>query len=366
MKAVKRVLRRAIVNEFYKANAGFFLVVLGLGFGFLKAPQHIDIASVIAMRPIFYLCPLGLWLVYITKTMAFVFRIKKLPENTWLSYLDLMPSSERTITIIHLQALLLAPILAYGSFLAFMAYQLEQWFSVSLVIFAHVILLMISAHTVDRKLVSAVDAKGQSSFQNVIQYLPKVFPMLFIHQLIGRQAILLLGIKLASMAIVIGAVFIYQMESTDLRIMSLGLLLSSAVNAALCFHYHEFEQNQLMLFKNTSISKAKKFIWFSTTYLILMLPEIAILLGNLSLHVDWIFLLKAPLLPFSLLVFFHHLFYLKQMSMEGFTKYIFFATVILFFVILGHFDPSIIAFTLLLASYFILQISGQHSKTVES
>jgi hypothetical protein len=69
---------------------------------------------------------------------------------------------------------------------------------------------------VDRKLVSAMDAKDQSSFQNVIQYLPQsVSYTIHSSKLIGRQAILLLGSQLTSMAVVVDC-FVYQVI-TDLE-----------------------------------------------------------------------------------------------------------------------------------------------------
>jgi hypothetical protein len=365
MQAVKKVLRKAIVNEFYKANAGFFLVVLGLGFGFLKLPQHVEIVSLLAMKPLFYLVPLVVCLLYITKVLAFIIRIKKLPQNYWLTYLDLLSQFERRLTIIHIQALLLAPILVYGGFMASVAYQLEQWFSVVLVIIGSLILLLLSALIVNKKIVFPIDGKAQSSLKKISQWLPRVFPLFFIHQLLGRQAILLLGTKIASIAIVIGAIFIFQMEGVDLRIISLGLLLTGAVNTVLCFHYHEFEQNQLVLFRNLPLVKSKQFLWFSSTYLILLIPELAILFGNLGFEISLLFLIQVAMLPASILVFFHYLFHLIPMNMEGFTKYVFFVSVILFFVILGHANPAIIIIAFLAISYLILLTQGQVSKPLK-
>jgi hypothetical protein len=363
MKAVRTVLLRAIVKEFYKANSGFFLVVLGLGFGFLKTAQHVDLASVLAFKPVFYLIPFGLWLLYTTKTVIFLFTIKRLPENTWLTYLDLLSPSQRRAVVLYVQALLLAPILAYGGFLAYQAFQLEQWFSVIIVIAGNMVLLALSTFIIDRKLVSPTDPKVQNSLSSWTGWLPKTFPMLFIHQLFNRQAFLLFGIKAASMIIVIGAIQIYEMESVDLRLLSLGFLLSAAVNAVLCFHYHEFIQQRLLLFANLPISSKRKFIDFGITYFILMLPELLILFGNLGSSVAIVFLLKAALLPYSLLVFYHYLFYWKRLVMEGFTQYIFFGTAILFFVILAHVDLTVIAAVLLGFSY-LTSVFKQNQTTV--
>lgn len=361
MKAVRKVLVRTLVKEFYRANTGFFLVVLGLGFGFLKTPQHIDLASFLAFTPFYYLVVLGFWMFYTVKTVSFVFTVKRLPNSNWLSYLVLLNPFKRLKLVLYVQTLLLLPILGYGLFMSAIALQLSQWTSVALVISGNLILLFTSAHIVERRLTSPVDTKLQIGFRSYVNNLPKPFPMLFVHHLLNRQSVLLLGTKTASLIILVGFIRIFEMEGADLRLLNLGLLLSAAVNAAFCFHYHQYQQKELALYHNLPISKNLQFVWYGLSYLILMLPELMVFFGNLGLTISTVFLLKSALLPLALLLFYHCLFYLKGIDMDGFMKVVFFVTAILFFVILGRIEEIFLSGMFLLLSYFIFQKRGQRS-----
>lgn len=359
MKAVRKVLVRALVKEFYKANTGFFLVVLGLGFGFLKTPQHVDLASFLAVKPFYYLVVLVLWLLYAAKTLSFIFTVKRLPNNSWLSYLVLLSPIRRLM--LHIQALLFLPILGYGLFMTAIAIQLNQWTSAVLVISGNLILLFASTYLVERKLIGPVDAKLQVGFRSFTNRLPKPFPMLFVHHLLNRQSILLLGTKTASLIVLVGSIWIFEMEGTDLRLLNLGLLLSAAVNAAFCFHYHQYQQKELLIYRNLPVSKNLQFVWYGLSYLILMLPELMVFFGNLGLTISTLFLLKSTMLPLALLLFYHCLFCLMGIDMEDFIKVVFFASAILFFVILGRIEVIFISGLFLLLSYFIFQKRGQRS-----
>ena len=361
MKAVRKVLVRALVKEFYKANTGFFLVVLGLGFGFLKTAQHVDLTSFLAVKPFYYLVVLVLWLLYAAKTLSFVFTLKRLPNNSWLTYLVLLNPLERLLLVLHIQALLFLPILGYSLFMTSIAIQLNQCVSAVFVISGNLILLFAATYMVERRLTSPVDAKLQTTFKNFTNRLPKSFSMLFVHHLLNRQSILLLGTKTASLIILVGSIWIFEMEGTDLRLLNLGLLLSAAVNAAFCFHYHRYQQKELLIYRNLPIAKNLQFIWYGLSYLILMVPELLVFFGNLGLTISTVFLLKSALLPLALLLFYHCLFYLKGIDMDDFIKVVFFATAILFFVILGRIEVVFISVLFILLSYSIFQKRGQES-----
>ena len=101
MKSISKVLIRVLIKEFYQSNAGFFLVTIGLLFGFLKTPQHIDIAAALASTPIYYLIPMALWSLYASKTYFFVHRIKKIPSNSFLTDFVLLAAAQRKLLAIY-------------------------------------------------------------------------------------------------------------------------------------------------------------------------------------------------------------------------------------------------------------------------
>lgn len=347
MSAISKVLVRTIVIEFYKENAGFLLIVMGLGFGFLKTPQHIDIASALAFKPIFYLAPVALWALYAIKTLNFAFRIKRLPQNWFLTDVNALKRSKLKRLAIFIQVLLLAPVLGYSGFMIFIAVDLGQVSSVVILIIANLLILMTSAHFFYRRLIQPVDSTISNSFKTWTHLLPKSYPFLLIHHLAKRHGVSLLLAKLSSIAITLGASAVFHLEGIDLRLLALGILLSSAVNANFSFKYNEFEKTSLRLYRNLPVSKMHLLGNDIITYLILSLPEFLVFFGNNISHVSLIVLIKTALILPATCLLYHTIVRTKSMDIDQFVKYVFFITAFLFFVILGHVNLLFITATLL-------------------
>ncbi|GAB5527255.1 MAG: hypothetical protein Roseis2KO_51270 [Roseivirga sp.] len=356
MSAVTKVLVRTLVKPFYQANAGFFLITVGLLFGFLKTPQHIDIATALAYSPLYYLIPFSLFALYSIKTLQFCFTAQRLNINQFLGWLVLLKPQARVPLIIYIQIQLMAPVLAYSGLLLGTAIQHQLWVSALIVAGANLLLILTAAHFLHKRLISPVDPNLISGFRLWTNKLPKPFSMLFIHHLFTRQAVLLLGTKAISIGVIIGAILIFQMEGTDYRLLTLGMLLSSGINAALSFQYHKFEQTGMSVFKNLPVSTSTWFGQFVLTYLLLMLPEVVVFLGNTLTDAPFGLLIGSALLPVALLSFYQSILYQRSMTMDNFIKYPFFATATLFFVVLGYMPAYVLVLGFLLISYLIFKI----------
>lgn len=347
MNAVSKVLVRTIVIEFYKENAGFLLIVMGLGFGFLKTPQHIDIASALAFKPLLYLIPISFWILYALKTLNFFFRIKQLPQNWLLTDSNVLKSTRLKPLTVYLQALLLMPVLGYSAFMIFIAIDLGQIPSAAVLIIANFLILIVSAHFLYRRLTQPVDSTVSNSFRNWTHFLPRSYPFLLIHHLAKRHGASFLLAKLSSMAIILGASAVFHLEGIDLRLLALGVLLSSAINASISFKYNVFEKTSLKLYRNLPVSKMHLLGKDIITYLIISLPEFLVLFGNNVSDVSLMMLIKiALILPITCLLY-HTIVKTKSMSIDQFVKYVFFITAFLFFVILGHVNLLVITAVLL-------------------
>lgn len=366
MRAIKAVLIASLVKEFYKANTGFFLIVLLLGFGFLKIPQHVDLASFLASMPIYYGVVFILFGLYAVKTQNFCSQQKKLASNFWLSYLILVPNRNRKLLMLAISFQLLFPVMGYLGFLCLIAFKLKLWFSAGLLLISSAFILILHAWILERKLIKSEDSNLQTSFKNWLNMLPKPFSALFIHHLLNRQSLILLGAKMVSIVVVIGSIEIYLLEESDFRYLVLGLLMAASINSILCFHYKEYLKKDLLLFRNLPISTTQLFTKISVTYFLLLVPEIAIFLLNLSIEVSVLLLLKFSLLPLSLLLFYHAICSLKEVNMESYMRLIFFISAFLFFVILGRVEPLFITSVLVTFSYFIMkrQVSNPKSSSI--
>lgn len=359
MKSINKVLIRVLVKEFYQENAGFFLIVVGLLFGFLKIPQHVDIASGLASKPVYYLIPFALWSLYALKTYFFVHRIKKLPANSFLTDFILISTAKRKIATVYLQLLLLAPILGYSILLGITAYRIEAYESVLLIVSGNILILMVAAHFLHSRLIEPVDAKSSNNFIYWTQKLPKHLSTLFIHHLFNRQSIPLLFTKSLSIGIIIGASIIYHSTDNDLRYLTLGVLLASGINSTMSFKYFEFDAKDLRIFSNLPIRVSAKFLVIISSYALLMLPEMIVLFGNNYDTASFLHLVQTMLMFLSLSIFYHAIVQWKQMDMEHFVRYPFLITATLFFVILGYVIPLAIGLALFVISFFLYRNSFQ-------
>lgn len=356
MSAVRKVLVRTLVKPFYQANAGFFLVTVGLLFGFLKTPQHIDIATALAYSPLYYSIPFALFTLYAIKTLQFCYTAQRLKTNQFLNGLVMLRPGARVPLIIYLQTLLMVPVLAYSGLLLTMALQHQLWMSAAIVAGGNLLLILTAAHFLHKRLITPVDSSLISGFRQWTSKLPRPLSMLFIHQLFTRHAVLLLATKAISITVIVGAVLIFEMDGTDYRLLTLGMLLSGGVNAAFSFQYHKFEQKDLSMFKNLPISTSSWFGQFTISYLLLLIPETVVFLGNALTKAPLSLLIGSILLPVALLSLYQSVLYRKSISMENFIKYPFFATAILFFVILGYVPAYLLGIGLLLVSYLIFRL----------
>ncbi len=358
MSPIAKILIKTIVKEFYKENAGFFLVVLGLGFGFLKTPQHMDIASALAFRPIYYLIPMVLWVLYAFKTLSFFNRIKRLPQNRFLTDVNGLENKRLKPLVVFIQLLLLIPILGYGVFMMVIAADLQQTYSVLILVAFNSLLLMITAHFLFRQLVKPIDPKTSNYAGHRLGIMPKTYSFLPIHHLFQRHSISLILTKLFSIGLILGATAIFNMESVDLRYLALGTLLSSAVHANFSYRHYEFETNSLLLYRNLPMPKVKRFGKNVLTYTILSIPEFLVFFGNNIQHVNIVDLLQIALLIPAISVLHYAMIKHMRFDLESYFKYVFFLTAFFFFVILGNVPIYLIEIILIAAALILTSRSA--------
>lgn len=353
MKPINKVLVKVVVKEFYQTNAGFFLITIGLFFGFLKTPQHIDIAAALASNPVYYIIPLVLWSLYASKTYFFVHRIKKLPANSFLTDCILLNAPQRKFIVIYLQILLLLPTIAYSLFLALIAYQIQAYQSMAYVLLGHFLVLLVAGHFLHHRLIQPVDTNSSSNVITWINKIPKYMSTLFIHHLFNRQPVPLLFTKALSIGIILGASILFQSSDDDFRFLTLGALLAAGINSTLSYKYFEFNVKEMRIFNNLPISISSKFVIIIASFTLLMIPEIAVLVGNNYPNTSIFYLVQIALMFLSLSIFYHAIVQFLNMDMEHFVRYPFLLTATLFFVILGYVPPLSIALPLFIISFIM-------------
>lgn len=363
MRAIDLVLTKVFVKRFYSENAGFFLVLLGICFGFLKAPQHFELSQALADKPIFYLIPIALWVLYALKVARFCSKVGKEGESIMLGLIDLVGKTRLFWLVARAQLNLFLPVLGYGLFMAYVAFQNQKFISVLIVIGSLAILLLglILWHT--RNLLKPKDFRLVSTSM-VSRWKPKYYLELYIHHLLSFQGLRLVLMKLLSLLILYISIQVFLEEAIDLRYLALGALLSATTNSFFSMNYVQFERSELQLYRNLPIGFFKRTASFWLTFIVLSTPEFLILAGQLSSTVNWFDLLSLMLFIPSLLLFLLAVAYQPNFNQERFTKQVFFISATLFFVILGHAGVLTLTLLALIVSVLMLRVWFSKSEVI--
>ncbi|NVJ47973.1 MAG: hypothetical protein HWE07_12630 [Cytophagia bacterium] len=355
MKEVDQVLSKVFVKRFYSENAGFFLVLLGVCFGFLKAAQHFELNEALADKPVSYLIPIAFWLLYGIKVARFCSRVAREKESMMFGWIVLVGKSRIFSSALKVQFSLLLPILGYGSFMAYVALEQREPLSATIVL-SSLLFLLLGLSFWYKKDLSNEKEYGLEASKIIAKWRPKYFFEFYIHYLLSFQGVRIVFVKSLSLLILYISIQVFMKEAIDLRYLTLGVLLSATANSFFSMNYAHFEREELQLFRNLPIGFRTKTLAFWLTFLCLSIPEFLVLAGQLSFEIPLFDLLSLMLIIPSLLMVFMALAYQPNFNQESFTKLVFFISATLFFVILGHVGALTLAILGLAVSALLLRI----------
>ena len=141
-----RILSRTLTTEFYRANAMFFLVVMGFCFGFMRGAEHMALAGYFVSSPWLVLIPISVWVVYSLKVVSYNRDEVNTERNEFLYSIPLLPFNEKIVACLTVCSGQLAPALAYGSFLFLIALKSLHVIECALILIALVSLTAITTH----------------------------------------------------------------------------------------------------------------------------------------------------------------------------------------------------------------------------
>src|SRR6187551_2903318 len=99
MNIIFSILQRVLVREFYRANAGLFFLVIGIGAGFMRSYEHIALAEFFSASPVLMLVPILVWTLYTLNVMKFNRDTLKRKENEFIFHFTLLPPQQKWIGI---------------------------------------------------------------------------------------------------------------------------------------------------------------------------------------------------------------------------------------------------------------------------
>lgn len=288
------LMNKVLVKEYYRLNAGFFLVIGVLTFGFMSDVEHIALAQFFTSSPYLMLIPVFVWMMYMHKVIQFNRRQLRLPENLFLYHFSLLNVPAKVVTLMCVIMIQFTPVLLYGTFLILMAAHAGMSPAIGEVISGLIIFLSIATARLFFQLnrphreikITAVKKLFDHHFtRSVVQF--------YTGWALRREPILLMATKLFNGLLIYAVAKLYGTEAYDWRLMAMGAVLAFSGNFMIILHLHRFENFHFMIIRNLPIALLKRLLILVIVLLILCIPEIILLIRYFpeNLHPIYTFLL---------------------------------------------------------------------------
>ena len=269
-------LSRIFVGSFYARNAGTFLVLILLAFGFLSATEHRALIMAVLGSPFLLAIVFGLWGLYLVKTVSFVWQELAAPEHLFLQSFWLVPRPERVALWLTVQTALLFPILVYGGWMLQIAAHLAKWDSFTAILLFMLTLIGAGALLADYRL--------RHPNPNILRlpYLSFKLPyeLFFPTYWLRQEPLSFLLTKAFSGLLLAGVCRLYPTDDYDERLLLIGLLLAVLGHSQVGGQVSAFERKYLLFLPNLPLSWVQRLGQYALTYGLVWLPELFILLRN--------------------------------------------------------------------------------------
>lgn len=328
-------LNRVFTVEFYKLNSAFFLLVLGLSFGFMSGVEHRVLAQFFISSPTLLLIPFSGWLLYAIKIIRFNRATLHLPQNEFIFQFTAFNKHTQWIYVFPVLFIQLLPAIAYGIFLSIVAIQNAVVQPVFYMLFYLLVLIAISTFAfIHRVNYPHPDTKVTVLKKLIDRNFTKPYFQFFILWVSRREMGTLLGTKLFSCLLLWGVTNLYDTDTYDSRLLALAITIAFAANVMLVYHFHQFENSHFSIARNLPIRLWKRIFYFATTFTFLCLPEFGLFLNNSPATLGFATEISIMAFGLSIIILQYTYLYRRNMTLERFIKHVFGITIIFIVMVL--------------------------------
>lgn len=270
------LLNRVLVTSFYTRNAGTFLVVLLIAFGFLSAVEHKALITAALGSPFLLTIVFLLWALYLLKITAFIWQELSAPEHLFLQTFWLIPLPARWVIWLAVQLALFFPIIAYGGWMVQLASVYQQWHSLAAIALTLTGLLIMGVVLADYRLRNPNPEALRLPNMSVSLRYELFFPAYWLR----HEPLSLVLTKAFSCLLLAGVCRLYPTDDYDQRLLLIGLMLAILGHSQVGGQVSAFERKYLLLLPNLPLSWAQRFGKYALMYGLIWLPDLLILLRN--------------------------------------------------------------------------------------
>ncbi|MVM34073.1 hypothetical protein GO755_28830 [Spirosoma sp. HMF4905] len=298
-------LNRIFISPFYAKNAGTFLVILLLAFGFLSATEHKALITAALGSPFFLAIVFVLWTLYLLKTIAFIWQELTAPEHLFLQTFWLIPTSKRWALWLAIQTGLLLPIIAYAGWMIQLGIHFQRWDSLSAIVLVILILLIMGATAADYRL--RHPNPDSLRLPHLTVQLP--YELFFPAYWLRHEPLSFVLTKSFSGLLLAGVCRLYPTDDYDQRLLLIGLLLAVLGHSQVGGQISEFEKKYLLFLENLPLSWLQRFARYAFTYGLIWFPELLILLRNCPSEIRFDYVIWLWLTGWGCILLMHSLSY---------------------------------------------------------
>jgi hypothetical protein len=276
---VIKVFTKVCVKEFYAENASFFLVVIGLAFGFMSGVEHKALAEFFISSPSATLIPICVWALYALKVINFNAAVTDRKENEFVFNHSLYPERKQYINISFVLFNQLAPVIGYSLFLAATAIKFGAILSLMTVICGVAFLLVVSSIALKHKLNNPNQEKRIWLLNRTLNRLfIRPYPVFVIEWLSRKKTFLLISTMAFCSLMLFGVLMLYTTDRYDFRLLQMGLVLVVSGNVQLIGEVHRFETLHFNTVAQMPISFLKRLGFLVPVFIFLSFPQIGLLI----------------------------------------------------------------------------------------
>lgn len=276
---LSNIFTKVFAREFYRLNAGFFIVISTLTFGFMSGKEHRALAEFFIASPLLTLIPLAIWIVYALKVISFNRQRLAQSENTFLYNFSVLSFPKQLWVAIQTLVLQFAPVILYASFLILMAIKHARLIPILIICSAVAILLVISASLLVLSINPPIREPKTSALKRFIdQNTVRPLWWIYITTILRREPLLFVGTKIFSGLLLFAVMQLYKNESFDGRLLGMAASLAGVGNFMIMMQLQLFDLKYLSLMKNLPVTMVVRWARIALVTLIIVIPEIVLIL----------------------------------------------------------------------------------------
>lgn len=335
MSSASTILQKVFVRDFYRANASFFLLIIGLAGGFMRSQDHIALAEFFISSWFLLLIPISIWILYALKITNFNQELLTRGEHEFVFHFSLLPKTEQWSSLLPASFNLLMPAVAYGAFLIALAIKHEIYSTVFLVASTLLVLLVFVAARIMFALSHPNPNKLWVNLNHQIsKRFTKPYPLFFIEWIIRREPLTVIGTLVFCSAILFGILKLYTTDVYDYRLLGIGLVIVTGAQMQFIFLSHQFDNFHFPLLRQLPISIWKRISLASITQVLLILPLIGIVITYFPKNLSRFVLIEAMAFFVGATVFWSGFLYQKDRDLEVIVRIVFGVSILAILLIL--------------------------------